>query len=101
MATILSRLLGAAPKRASHLVFTFYTRQGCGCCEKAMAVLCPRQEAHGFAINVVDIDGDPLLREKYGTTVPVLVVDGKERFRGKVDPALLDRFLAAEAGRSG
>lgn len=83
--------------RADHLVVTVYSRQGCTCCETAMAVLRPRQQAHGFRLDVVDVDTDPALVALYGESVPVVAVDGKVRFRGKVNEVLLDRLLDAEA----
>ena len=49
-----------------------------------------------FAIDEVDIDGDPKLVARHGTSVPVVAVDGKVRFRGVVNPVLLDRLLLAE-----
>jgi len=44
-------------------------------------------------------DADPVLREKYDQCVPVVVIDGKERFRGRVDERLLRRLLAAGGAR--
>ena len=55
------------------------------------------QRRHGFRITEVDIDPDPELVAKYGTEVPVVAVSGKVRFRGVVNPALLERLLAAES----
>lgn len=69
-----------------------YTRQGCHLCEEADALL--RQ--HGLKPRLVDIDADPLLREKYNVCVPVVEINGKERFRGRIEPLLLRRLLAAE-----
>ena len=39
---------------------------------------------------------DPELAAKYGNEVPVVAVNGKVRFRGVVNPALLERLLTAE-----
>ncbi|QDV38544.1 glutaredoxin family protein [Tautonia plasticadhaerens] len=95
---LLSRLL--APRaRADHLVVTVYSRAECSCCDRARAVIEPRRLRHGFRVEVVDVDADPALAEAYGGLVPVVSVDGKVRFRGEVDPALLDRLLEAEADR--
>ena len=66
-----------------------YTRQGCHLCEDAQALL----EKYGVAIEAVDVDSDPALRERYNTCVPVVVLDGRERFRGKVNEVLLKRLL--------
>jgi hypothetical protein len=48
-------------------------------------------------LEAIDVDGDPALVERYGLTVPVVTVNGKERFRGGVSPALLERLLRAES----
>ena len=96
MASLLRRIFGKKPT-AEHLTFTVYTRAQCGCCHKAMDVLEGFRTRYGFRIETVDVDGDPELVAKYGTEVPVVAVGGKVRFRGKVNPALLDRLLAAEA----
>jgi len=67
-----------------------YTRRGCHLCDDAKLVL----EGHRVAIEAIDIDHDPVLRSKYSDCVPVVVIDGKERFRGRVDPRLLARLIA-------
>jgi glutaredoxin len=98
MTRLLSRLLRRPDsRRAAHLTFTVYSRAGCGCCDKAMHVLKEAQRRFGFTIDEVDIDHDPDLIAKYNTEVPVVTVNGKVRFRGVVDPALLERLLVAES----
>ncbi len=67
-----------------------YTRQGCHLCDDAKAILC----AHGLAVAEVDIDADEHLRQQFDTCVPVVEIDGKIRFRGRVDAVLLRRLLA-------
>jgi len=76
-------------------VVILYTRQGCHLCEDALDVL--RQQ--GLAVTLVDIDRDPDLRARYDCCVPVVEIDGRERFRGRVNPVLLRRLLA-RAGSS-
>lgn len=69
-----------------------YTREGCHLCEDAAETL----RAHDRwlpAITLVDIDSDAGLIERYGTCVPVLSLDGKVRFRGKVNETLLRRLI--------
>ena len=95
MASLLARLLHRSP-RAEHLTFTVYTRVQCCCCHKALDLLKDFQRGHGFQITEVDIDADAELVAKYGNEVPVVAVNGKVRFRGVVNPALLERLLAAE-----
>jgi glutaredoxin len=68
-----------------------YSRTGCHLCDDALALL----RRHGLKPSVVDIDADPQLRERYNVCVPVVVIDGRERFRGRVDERLLRRLLDA------
>lgn len=81
----------------THLRVTVYTREQCSCCHKAIALLKPYQQRLRFAIEEVDIDADPALRERYNTEVPVVAVNGKVRFKGVINPVLLERLLQAES----
>ncbi len=58
-----------------------YTRQGCHLCEQAHEMLT----RHGVVVQTIDIDSDPALRERYDVWVPVVTIDGQERFRGRID----------------
>lgn len=66
-----------------------YTRQGCHLCDDAKALLL----RHGLEVQEVDIDADPTLHSKYTECVPVVAIDGVERFRGRVNEVLLRRLL--------
>lgn len=70
-----------------------YTRQGCCLCDTAKSVL----ERHGLMVQEIDIDADPLLRERYTDCVPVVAIDGRERFRGRVDEILLRRLIGRQS----
>jgi glutaredoxin len=88
----LHRLL-RRPSRAARRV-VLYTRTGCHLCDDAKVIL-ERYASHGhFTIDEIDIDTDASLREQYGTCVPVVLVDGKVRFRGRVNEVLLRRLLS-------
>lgn len=67
-----------------------YSRPGCNLCEVAARVLAD----HGLQFEVVDIDSDARLRAQFDQCVPVVEIDGKIRFRGRIEPALLRRLLA-------
>jgi glutaredoxin len=95
MTSLLARLLRPA-RGSEHLTFTVYTRAQCGCCRKAIDLLSKFQRRHGFVIEQVDVDSDPALAAAFGTSVPVIAVNGKVRFRGQVSPVLLNRLLVAE-----
>ena len=66
-----------------------YTRQGCHLCDDARDLLV----RHGLRPRLMDIDADPALRQQFDTCVPVVVIDGRERFRGRVNEVLLNRLL--------
>ncbi len=87
-------------KQLGHLRFVLYTRRGCHLCEVAEEQLRRARRRHGFALDTVDIDRDAELTARYGVQVPVVAVNGKVRFRGRVNPVLLERLLHAEAERA-
>lgn len=66
-----------------------YTRAGCHLCDEAHDLLMQ----HGLRPKLVDIDADPSLVERFGQCVPVVEIDGKIRFRGRVSPVLLRRLI--------
>ncbi len=84
----------------AHLVVVLYTRPGCHLCDDAKALLTERKSHWGFQLQVTNIDADPQLAQRYGECVPVVAVDGKVRFRGRVDRALFERLMVGEVSRS-
>jgi glutaredoxin len=73
---------------------TVYTRAGCHLCREAERIVA--EVAHGVtAVEIVDIDADPALTERYTVRVPVVAIDGEERFELQVDP---DELRAALRG---
>jgi glutaredoxin len=72
-----------------------YTRRGCHLCEEAWQRLEEARCRYGFALRAEDVDADVKLAERFGEQVPVVVVNGKVRFWGSVNPVLLDRLLHA------
>ena len=71
---------------------TLYTRHGCHLCDQAKAVLV----RYGLRPSEIDIDADPALTAKYNHCVPVVLIGGKERFRGRINEVLLRRLLRHE-----
>jgi glutaredoxin len=76
-----------------------YTRQGCHLCEQAWEQLEQARRRYEFALRRVDVDEDPQLVREYGACVPVVVINGRVRFRGIINPVLLKRLL--ESGSEG
>ena len=71
---------------------TFYTRDGCHLCDEAFEVLKEFRDQLP-TIEVVDIDREPEFVEKFDTCVPVVEIDGRVRFRGRVTRELLQRLI--------
>jgi glutaredoxin len=85
-------------RRLEHVEVILYTRQGCHLCETAHEQLEAARRHWGFRLSVIDVDGDPELVRQHGESVPVVLVDGKVRFRGAVNAVLLTRLLRARGG---
>jgi glutaredoxin len=79
-------------QRTPHEVI-LYTRQGCHLCEDALGLLQRAAQRYLLHLREVDIDTQPALVAEHGEHVPVVVIDGRVRFRGTVNPVLLDRLL--------
>jgi len=78
-------------KKTAHVVL--YTRKGCHLCDDALEILLQ----HRLEPECRDIDDptqvDAELCARLDTCVPVVEIDGKVRFRGRVEPLLLRRLL--------
>ncbi|MGB6044538.1 MAG: glutaredoxin family protein [Pirellulales bacterium] len=66
-----------------------YTRNGCHLCEDARQLLL----RYGIEPKEIDVDEDAALEQLYGECVPVVLIDGQVRFRGRVNETLLRRLL--------
>ncbi|RDU97093.1 glutaredoxin family protein [Trinickia dinghuensis] len=78
---------------APHL--TLYSRAWCHLCEDMHAGLEPLARAFGATIEVVDVDTDPALVALYDELVPVLVCNGVELCRYRLDEARVRAALAS------
>ena len=85
--------------KLDHLRVVMYTRRGCHLCETAWQLLDEARQRYGFALLAQDVDAGEQLASAYGQCVPVVTVNGKVRFRGVVNPVLLERLLRAEASQ--
>ncbi len=87
--------LWPSKKRTSSNI-VMYTRQGCHLCEQAWVQLEQAQRRYGFALRQVDVDENEQGLREYGECVPVVVVNGRVRFRGVINAVLLKRLLEAD-----
>ncbi|MEX0716827.1 MAG: glutaredoxin family protein [Planctomycetaceae bacterium] len=69
-----------------------YTREECHLCDHARDSLW-KYAAWLPPLEEVDVDADPQLVERFDTCVPVVEIDGKVRFRGRIDEILLRRLI--------
>lgn len=72
---------------------TFYTRPGCHLCEDALVVVERVCADLGESYEVVSVDDDDELRERFGDEVPVTFVDGSQHDFWRVDEARLRAAL--------
>jgi glutaredoxin len=82
-----------SPPRGQPPAVVLYKKAGCHLCDVALELLESERKNSPFTLGVRDITNDPILLEQYGTEVPVVFIDGRKRFFGKVDPMLLRRAL--------
>lgn len=74
---------------------TVYTREECHLCEEAIETIREVADSvsQSVAVNLVDVDTDPDLREEYGERVPYVLIDGRPAFKFRVDEAELRQRL--------
>jgi len=75
---------------------TLYTRAGCHLCDQAKEAIAPLLGEFGARLREVDIDHDPILRERYRNDVPVVFIGPRffakhrldaDRLRGELQRA--------------
>ncbi|WP_460705774.1 glutaredoxin family protein [Luteococcus sediminum] len=72
------------------------TRQGCHLCEQAEPRARSVCEELGASLELVDVDVDPVLRERFTHHVPVTFVHGRMLAYWALDEGLLRRALRGE-----
>jgi glutaredoxin len=70
-----------------------YTRPGCCLCDDARAMLDRIRGRAELSIEERDIEADDGLLARYLERIPVIAIDGRERFELIVDEAELERAL--------
>jgi hypothetical protein len=50
--------------------------------------------AQGVAIDVIDVDGEPAARVRYGHKIPVLLLAGELVCHGRLDPEEVHKAIA-------
>jgi hypothetical protein len=73
----------------------FLTRKRCCLCDDALGVVREVGREVPFSLEIVDIDGDPLLRARWGHKIPVVLVDGRIHAKYRVRRDAFMKRLAA------
>lgn len=63
-----------------------YSRPGCGLCDEARRVILAERGRTPFEFEEVDVSVSDSLELEYGIRIPVVLVDGQERFELALDP---------------
>ena len=76
---------------APHLVL--YGKPDCPLCDEMKVVIDEVRRDVACTLEVVDIGTDSALLARYGTEIPVLLVDGRKAFKYRTDALALRRRL--------
>ncbi len=73
----------------------FFTRAGCHLCDAALAVVRRAQRRIYFAVELVDIDSNPVYASAYENSIPVITLNDIEIARSFVEEKKLLEALSA------
>jgi glutaredoxin len=70
-----------------------YSRPRCGLCDAARETILGVRREVPFEFREVNVETDDALELDYGTRIPVVTIDGDERFEIEVDPSALSALV--------
>lgn len=70
-----------------------YVKPGCTLCVPVIETIESVRRDVNLSLEKVDISGDPALMAKYGHEIPVVTINGKKAFKGRVSEAQLRKRL--------
>jgi len=79
---------------------TLYSKPGCHLCEEVRALLAELAIERRFTIEEINIALDAKLFAAYRHAIPVVLVDGSEIARGRIDERLLCEAVAKARGEN-
>jgi len=83
-----SRIAAASPRD-----LTLYSRPGCHLCDEMKKQIAPLAAKFNAPLREVNIDADPILRQRYNEEVPVLFLGSRKVAKYSVDVEQLRRQL--------
>ena len=63
-----------------------YSRPGCHLCDEAKTAIKNSNTSDHYFLEEINIESDKELLRKYKHDTPVIMIDGEEAFRHRVDP---------------
>ena len=85
----------------SAIAVTIYSRPGCHLCEEMKAVVARVGRTVAIAVEEIDISTDAALEARYGSEIPVLLVEGRKAAKYRVTEERLLEIVRARAARTG
>ena len=83
--------------RDEPLRLVLYTKRACPLCDEMKAELARARVRPPFELVEVDVEGDPELLARHGSSVPVLEIGGRPAFKGRLTRAEFERRYARRA----
>ncbi len=74
-----------------------YTRKDCCLCDEMKNVISQVVNASAVVLSEIDVDSVPDLRDRYGSEVPVLFINGRKAFKYRVTPSELVKRIRQES----
>lgn len=74
-------------------VLTLYSRAGCHLCEEMKAIIARVATRVPLRLDEIDIATDSALEDRWGTQIPVLLVDGRKIAKYRISEEALTRLL--------
>ena len=75
------------------ILIDIYSRPGCHLCDEARAVVEPLRERYAVVLRTINVESSSDLENRYGSDIPVVLINGEEAFRHRVDRTELERKL--------
>jgi glutaredoxin len=70
-----------------------YSRPGCHLCDEAKEAIDRADCSDRYTLEIVNIESDGELLRKYRYDIPVVLIEGVERFRHRVDTESFRRVI--------
>lgn len=86
--------MATEPMMRARPVLQLLGRVYCHLCHDMEAALAPIADEYGVAVEVIDVDEDESLEQRWGELVPVLLHGGKEICHYFLDEAAVREVLA-------